>query len=122
MKLPCFLLPFLLLAASARGQARPAAATTVSVAGIVMDDSGAVLEGSQGLLVNLRTLDIHRSGTDSGGHFIFSDVQPGTYELIVAPPPRFSCVESAVKRLRLKTGGSASPLLRLSFHKGRFVE
>ena len=122
MKLPGFLLLLMLLAASARGQALPAAATTASVDGIVVDDTGAVLEGSQGLLINLRTLDIHRSGTNSGGHFIFSDVQPGAYELIVAPPRRFSCVESALKRLRLKAGESASPLVTLSFRKCKLVQ
>ena len=122
MKLPCVFLLFMLLAAAAAGQARPALATTASVAGTAVDDSGAVLLGAQGLLINLRTLDIHRSATDSGGHFIFKDVQPGAYELIVAPPQRFSCVESAVKRLRLKAGESASPVTRLPSRKCKFVE
>src|SRR5277367_3739960 len=57
-----------------------------SVGGTVKDPSGAVIPSAQVLLTNMDT-GAQRSGiSDSGGRYLFSQVQPGTYQMVAKAP------------------------------------
>jgi hypothetical protein len=84
-------------------QGSPLAGGLATIRVAAVDDSGAVIPGAHALLISLHTLETAKATADIHGRFFFNQVQPGTYELIVAPSARYSCVDSAVRRLRAKT-------------------
>jgi hypothetical protein len=104
------------------GQAFRPPEATASIEGKAVDDSGAIIAQARAALLDLRTLELQRAVADNNGHFTFGEIRPGTYELIVAPPDRFSCVESAVRRLRLKAKDIVTPTVTLTFRKCKSVE
>jgi hypothetical protein len=56
-------------------------ANTGSVVGTVTDQSGAVLPGATVTLTQIGTHSARTTVTNSAGHYIFADVDPGQYEL-----------------------------------------
>jgi hypothetical protein len=87
----------------------------------LVDDNGAVIPGARAALINLHTLDILKAVADKDGHLAFDELQLGNYELIVAPPPRYTCLDSAVRRLRAKAAKRLTLTVKLSFQKCKFI-
>jgi hypothetical protein len=115
----------LLFAAMAPSLQRNSPTTAnATVQGKAVDDTGAIIAQARAALINLHTLDVAKAVADRNGEFAFAELQPGTYELVVAYPARnfLPCVEPAVRRLGLKAADTAKARVTLSFRNCKFVE
>ncbi len=82
----CHLLAVLLLAPSLAGLAAAASAqsgTSSAISGTVADTSGALLPNAAVTATETNTKAIRTGTTDASGHFLFSQVNPGTYQVTV---------------------------------------
>jgi hypothetical protein len=90
MKLACsFVLHVTCVAMWAAGGARYVGAqsgTSSALAGTVTDASGAVIEKATVTAVNIDTKATRTGQTTSAGRFLFSQVNPGTYQVTVEAP------------------------------------
>jgi hypothetical protein len=59
---------------------------TSSITGTVTDPAGAAVANAQVELENTQTNDVHDSTTTSGGHYQFTNLQPGQYQVTVTAP------------------------------------
>jgi hypothetical protein len=101
-----------LLAVLASITSTPASAQTpspVAVAGIVQDQTGAVLTAATVDLVNASGAVVQTTATDAAGLFRFERVAPGQYELRA----RYEGFKSATAKLRVGTRGPSSQKLVL---------
>src|SRR5687767_10122350 len=78
MKLPALLLSFLLLPACVFAQT-----ATGVILGRVVDPTGSAIAGAELQLINQQTRDTRRLLSGGDGDFLFLDVHPGTYTLVV---------------------------------------
>ena len=78
------------------------AQTTSSLAGVVIDPSGAVIPDAEIVLANSETNARRTTKTDSQGRYSFSQTQPGIYQ-VSARATGFSEVVIRDVRLRVNT-------------------
>jgi len=114
----------LMFAATRSLQQNPPTTPNAKVHGKAVDSAGAGIAEARAAMINLHTLDVAKAVADRNGQFAFAELQPGTYELVVAYPARnfLPCVEPAVRRLRLKAADIAKPIVTLSFRNCKSVE
>lgn len=90
--------------------ASPAAAqTSATLAGVVQDQTGAVLPGVTVTLVNVGTNASRVATTDVQGRFLFASVAPGDYEL----RPTLSGYRGGERQLRVSVNQQASVTLSM---------
>ncbi len=78
--LPLFLAAVLLVTSTASGQS----GTSSALAGTVVDSTGASLVGAKITATDIQTSAVRTGATDSVGHYLLSQVNPGTYQVSVA--------------------------------------
>ena len=61
----------------------PALITAATIEGVVKDPSGAAIPGAAVTVKNSATAQIQNAETDTQGHFLFTAVAPGEYQLTV---------------------------------------
>jgi hypothetical protein len=75
---------FFLLLTTANGRlAQAQSGTSSAISGTVIDASGAVVCGASVTALEVNTKAARTGLTDAGGHYLFSQVNPGTYKVIV---------------------------------------
>ncbi len=77
-----FLLSVLLIAVNPRGLGAQSG-TTSAISGTVIDASGAVVANASVTATEVDTKATRAGRTDAGGHYLFSQVNPGTYRIVV---------------------------------------
>ena len=77
-----FLLFLLLIAVNSRGL-NAQSGTSSAISGMVVDASGAVVANASVTATDVDTKATRAGQTDSGGHYLFSQVNPGTYRVAV---------------------------------------
>src|SRR5688572_28209510 len=88
----------------------PAAAqTSATLAGVVQDQTGAVLPGATVTLVNAGTNASRATTTDATGRFLFASVAPGDYDL----RPALSGYTGGEQRLRVSVNQQGSVTLSM---------
>lgn len=78
--LPLFVAAVLLFTSTASGQS----GTSSALAGTVVDSTGASLVGAKITATDIQTRAVRTGATDSVGHYLLSQVNPGTYQVSVA--------------------------------------
>ena len=77
-----FLLFLLLIAVNSRGLGAQSG-TSSAISGTVIDASGAVVANASVTATEVDTKATRAGQTDAGGHYLFSQVNPGTYRIVV---------------------------------------
>src|SRR5580700_9139165 len=77
-----FLLSLLLIAVNSRGLGAQSG-TSSAISGTVLDASSAVVANASVTATEVDTRATRAGQTDAGGHYLFSQVNPGTYRVTV---------------------------------------
>ena len=77
-----FLLVLLFIIVNSRGLGAQSG-TTSAISGTVIDASGAVVANASVTATEVDTKATRAGRTDAGGHYLFSQVNPGTYRIVV---------------------------------------
>jgi hypothetical protein len=91
----------MLLIAVFNGVSQNISPNSATVSGVVTDPTGATLPRARVMLVDLKTFKTQTTEVGADGKFLFPDLIPGDFALIVAGPgdPRAACWKPAVRQL-----------------------
>jgi hypothetical protein len=86
---------------------------SASIAGIITDPSGSVVQGAKVHLRNMGTNDTRDTSTSAAGTYKFDNLLPGTYEIRAEAPGFKAYVES---NMILRANTAASVKIPLTHH------
>ena len=79
--------------------------TSSALAGMVVDSTGASVVGAKITATDVNTKAVRTGVTDASGHYLLSQINPGTYQVSVAPLD----LELQLRNQRRLQSGALSP-------------